>query len=580
MTDSLTPATPEELLAALDPEQRQAAEELRGPVRVLAGAGTGKTRAITHRIAYGVATGTYSPDRVLALTFTARAAGEMRTRLRHLGAGPVQSVTFHSAALKQLGYFWPQVVGGQTPRILEKKSRALAEAANVAGLKVDTATIRDLATEVEWRKVSNLTLAAYEARAHGRSMPGGLPVSQVMAIQQAYESLKDERAQIDFEDVLLLTAGMIESEPSVAMEVRERYRFFVVDEYQDVSPLQHHLLNLWLGDRQDLCVVGDASQTIYSFTGATSNYLLEFPSAFPDATLVRLETNYRSTGPIVAAANSLMRDRAGALQLTAQSPDGPTPDANFYPNDAAEARGVAARIAGEIAAGTKPEDIAVLYRINVQGAALEQALSDEGINYLVHGATRFFDLPEVKQAILALRGASVSISGEPLFKSVSDVLRSLGWTQTAPETLGAVRAKWEALNALMVLADQARTGTSFRAFTDELMARQEARHEPTMHAVTLASVHSAKGLEWESVHIIGMSEGLMPISYASGLEAIAEERRLVYVAVTRARKRLSLSWSEQGSQRGGSRSVSRFVAELGMHIPAAGGKSRASSGRS
>ncbi|GAB2817003.1 ATP-dependent DNA helicase UvrD2 [Alpinimonas psychrophila] len=579
MTGSLVPATPEELLAALDPEQRQAAEELRGPVRVLAGAGTGKTRAITHRIAYGVATGTYSPDRVLALTFTARAAGEMRTRLRHLGAGPVQSVTFHSAALKQLGYFWPQVVGGQTPRILEKKSRALAEAANVAGTKVDTATIRDLATEVEWRKVSNLTLAAYEVRAHGRSMPGGLAVSQVMAIQQAYENLKDERAQIDFEDVLLLTAGMIESEPAVAMEVRERYRFFVVDEYQDVSPLQHHLLNLWLGDRQDLCVVGDASQTIYSFTGATSDYLLEFPSAFPDATLVRLETNYRSTGPIVTAANALMRDRAGALQLTAQTANGPAPDVSTYPNDAAEARGVAARIAGEIASGTKPEDIAVLYRINVQGAALEQALSDEGINYLVHGATRFFDLPEVKQAILALRGASVSISGEPLFKSVSDVLRSLGWTQTAPDTLGAVRAKWEALNALMVLADEARTGMSFRAFTDELMARQEARHEPTMHAVTLASVHSAKGLEWESVHIIGMSEGLIPISYATGIESIAEERRLVYVAVTRARKRLSVSWSEQGSQRAGSRSVSRFVAELGMRIPAGGGKSRVSSGQ-
>jgi DNA helicase-2/ATP-dependent DNA helicase PcrA len=579
MTEAFVPATPEELLSALDPEQRQAAEELRGPVRVLAGAGTGKTRAITHRIAYGVATGTYSPDRVLALTFTARAAGEMRTRLRHLGAGPVQSVTFHSAALKQLGYFWPQVVGGQTPRILEKKSRALAEAANVAGAKVDTATIRDLATEVEWRKVSNLTLAAYETRAHGRSMPGGLSVSQVMAIQQAYENLKDERAQIDFEDVLLLTAGMIESEPSVAMEVRERYRFFVVDEYQDVSPLQHHLLNLWLGDRQDLCVVGDASQTIYSFTGATSDYLLEFPAAFPDATLVRLETNYRSTGPIVAAANALMRDRAGALQLTAQTLEGPVPDVSNYPNDAAEARGVAARIAAEIAAGTLPEDIAVLYRINVQGAALEQALSDEGINYLVHGATRFFDLPEVKQAILALRGASVSISGEPLFKSVSDVLRSLGWTQTAPQTLGAVRAKWEALNALMVLADGARSGMSFRAFTDELMARQEARHEPTMHAVTLASVHSAKGLEWESVHIIGMSEGLMPISYATGIESISEERRLVYVAVTRARQRLSVSWSEQGSQRAGSRSVSRFVAELGMRTPAGGGKSRASSGR-
>ncbi|MDH6533235.1 DNA helicase-2/ATP-dependent DNA helicase PcrA [Aurantimicrobium minutum] len=565
-------ATPEELLAGLDDDQRSVAEELRGPVCVLAGAGTGKTRAITHRIAYGVATGTYAPDRVLALTFTNRAAGEMRTRLRQLGAGPVQAQTFHAAALRQLGHFWPLFVGGDAPKVFDSKSRPLAEVATKLGLKLDTATLRDLASEVEWRKTSNLNLGSYEKRAYARPMPGNLAVSDVLSVMSGYEDLKDDRGQIDMEDVLLLTAGLLESEAAAAMEVRERYRFFVVDEYQDVSPLQHHLLSLWLGDHRDLCVVGDASQTIYSFTGATSDYLLDFGQAYPDAHIVKLETNYRSTAPIVATANALMRDRPGALTLTAATPDGPAPQWSEYPHDAAEARGVATKIAAEIAAGTQPENIAVLYRINVQGVALEQALSDLGISSTIHGAQRFYDLPEVKQAIMALRGASVSVAGEPLFKSVSDVLRSVGWSQEAPHTTGAARAKWEALNALMVMADEAPEGTSFRAFTDELLARQAARHEPTLHAVTLASVHSAKGLEWDSVHVIGLSEGLFPISYAQDLEAIAEERRLLYVAITRARQQLSLSWAQQGTGRATNRERSRFVAELGMHNPGAGRK--------
>jgi DNA helicase II / ATP-dependent DNA helicase PcrA len=562
---SITPASPEELLAGLDDDQRIVAEELRGPVCVLAGAGTGKTRAITHRIAYGIATGTYSPERVLALTFTNRAAGEMRTRLRHLGAGPVQAQTFHAAALRQLGHFWPMFVGGETPKIFESKSRPLAEVANTLGLKLDTATLRDLASEVEWRKTSNLSLSSYEKRAYGRPMPGNLAVGDVVSVMNGYEELKDARGQIDMEDVLLLTAGLLESEAAAAMEVRERYRFFVVDEYQDVSPLQHHLLDLWLGSHRDLCVVGDASQTIYSFTGATSDYLLTFGAKYPDAHLVKLETNYRSTAPIVASANTLMRDRPGALTLTAATSEGGQPHFAEYPNDAAEARAVANKIAAEISSGVLPENIAVLYRINVQAVAVEQALSDLNISASIHGAKRFYDLPEVKQAIMALRGASVSVSGEPLFKSVSDVLRSVGWSQDAPQTTGAARSKWEALNALMVMADDAPDGTSFRSFTDELLARQAARHEPTMHAVTLSSVHSAKGLEWDSVHVIGLSEGLFPISYAQNLEAVAEERRLLYVAITRARKQLSLSWAQQGTGRASNRERSRFVAELGMH---------------
>lgn len=561
-----SPASPEELLSALDDDQRVVAQQLYGPVCVLAGAGTGKTRAITHRIAYGVATGTYSPDRILALTFTTRAAGEMKTRLRQLGAGPVQAQTFHAAALRQLGHFWPNFVGGTMPKLFESKARPLAESATMVGLKLDTATLRDVAGEVEWRKVNNLTIEQYEAVAMTKALPGNIGVADMLGLMSTYEQLKDDRNLIDMEDVLLLNAGLLESEQAAALEVRERYRFFVVDEYQDVSPLQHHLLSLWMGDHRDLCVVGDASQTIYSFTGATSEYLLGFSQNYADAQVIKLERNYRSSAPIVTLANYVMRDRPGALELVAQTQQGPQPTLSEYPDDHAEARAVADAISADIASGIKPEDIAVLYRINVQAIALEQALSDRGISFHVHGATRFFDMPDVKQAIMALRGASVSVTGEPLFKSVSDVLRSLGWTQEPPAGGGALRAKWDALNALMVMADEASPETTFREFTDELITRQQSQHEPNRHAVTLASVHSSKGLEWKSVYVIGLSEGLFPISYATTLDAVAEERRLLYVAITRAQEKLSLSWARYGNNTSIARQPSRFVAEFGTHI--------------
>ncbi len=547
---------PEELLAGLDEQQRQAAEALLGPVVLLAGAGTGKTRAITHRIAYGVATGVYSPSRVMALTFTARAAGELRGRLRSLGAGGVSARTFHASALSQLGFFWPQVVGGSAPRLLESKGRMIGHAAEAVRLKLDTATLRDTAAEIEWRKVSRLSLDQYAAA--GRPLPPSLTVEKMVDLQRAYETVKDERRQMDFEDVLLVTAGMIESEPRVAQQVREQYRFFVVDEYQDVSPLQQELLALWLGERNDVCVVGDASQTIYTFAGATPDYLLGFPGAHEDATVVRLEQNYRSTPAIVDAANRIMRGRPGALDLHAVqgAPTGPAPSVSDFPNDRAEARGIAESIRAEIDAGAAPESIAILYRINVQSAVLESALADLGVPCVIRGATRFFDQREVKEAIMLLKGASVNTRPEPLFQTVSDVLRSLGWTQEAPQQQGAVRDRWESLNALMGLADESSADTTLKEFVAELLERQAGQHEPTMSAVTLATLHSAKGLEWDSVYIAGVSEGLLPISYARTEAGVDEERRLFYVGITRARLRLRLSWA------GPNRSASRFLADL------------------
>jgi DNA helicase-2/ATP-dependent DNA helicase PcrA len=566
---------PRDLLAGLDAEQRRAAETLLGPVCILAGAGTGKTRALTPRIANGVATGVYDPARVLALTFTTRAAGELRTRLRQLGAGGVTARTFHSAALAQLSHFWPQLVGGSLPRILNGKGRLLGQAAEQLRIRVDTAALRDIAAEIEWRKITRLTLEEYARAAASRTLPPGVGVDAMVELQRTYESIKDQRRQLDFEDVLLATAGMLDSEPWVAEQVRAQYRFFVVDEYQDVSPLQQELLDLWLGARTDLCVVGDASQTIYSFAGATSDYLLGFAGRYPDAAVVRLETNYRSREPVLQLANRLMRGRAGALELVAADRDAAAPETPayqaarvaepvVYENDLDEARGIAAAVAAEIAAGTRPESIAILYRVNSQAPQFEAALAAAGVSSRQVGATRFFDLDWVKRALLELRSvARSSASGPqaPLFQSVSDVLRQIGWTLQPPEGGGAVRERWEALTALIELADQAAPGTTLTAFVDDLFERQAAQHEPTVAAVVLSTLHSAKGLEWDSVHIAGLSEGLLPISHARGLAAIDEERRLLYVGITRARRRLALSWTRQGL-RGQDREPSRFLAEL------------------
>ncbi|WGD36380.1 ATP-dependent helicase [Lysinibacter sp. HNR] len=554
------------LLQGLDEEQRRAAMALRGPLVILAGAGTGKTRTITHRIAYGVASGAYSAQRVMALTFTDRAAGELRVRLRQLGASGVSARTFHSAALSQLSFFWPQVVGGTAPSLLTGKGRNLGQAAEQLHLPVDAESLRDVASEIEWRKVNMLSPAQYERALVTRAKPSGLSQQQLLELMDCYERLKDERRQIDFEDVLMLTLGMFENEPRVALQVREQYRHFVVDEYQDVSPLQHALLSAWVGDRRDLCVVGDASQTIYSFAGASSEYLLQFGVTYPDSTVVRLEQNYRSQAPIVSTANSLMKNQRGALRLrpaTEQQQGGAVPTVSVAADDQSEAENVANAIAVQIESGVSARDIAVLFRLNVQSFLLETALARRGISYQVRGAGRFFERTVVKQAVHAIRAAALVAVSEPLFQTVSDVLRSLGWTQEPPTEAGAVRERWDALSALMALVDEAPQNTTLRAFSDDLLERQNTQHEPVLDAVTLATIHTAKGLEWEYVYVPGVSEGLLPISYAETPEAVEEERRLLYVAITRARTGLALSWAKRGA-RDRSRSPSRFLSDLNL----------------
>jgi DNA helicase-2/ATP-dependent DNA helicase PcrA len=574
--DSLFPAVPDSadaVLDGLDPEQRAVATALRGPVCVLAGAGTGKTRAITHRIAYGVRAGILQPASVLAVTFTARAAGEMRGRLRQLGAGGVQARTFHSAALRQLQYFWPRAVGGEMPRLLERKVQLVAEAGARCRIRLDRNELRDVTGEIEWCKVTQTVPEEYAAAAAktGRDVPRD--PAEVARVYTTYEQLKRDRGVIDFEDVLLLTVGVLQDRADVAETVRSQYQHFVVDEYQDVSPLQQRLLDLWLGGRDDLCVVGDASQTIYSFTGATPDFLLGFRVRHPQATVVKLVRDYRSTPQVVGLANGLLaqaRGQAAAhrLELISQREAGPEPSFAEYPDEPAEAEGTARRIRELMDSGVRPSEIAVLYRINAQSEVYEQALADAGVPYQLRGAERFFERPEVREAGLLLRGAARAAadpeqdaSGIP--DQVRAVLSSRGWASEPPAGSGAVRDRWESLAALVRLAEDfaaARQDADLGDFVAELDERASAQHAPTVEGVTLASLHAAKGLEWDAVFLVGLTEGTLPITYAKTDEQVEEERRLLYVGVTRARFHLGLSWALSRSPGGrGGRRPSRFL---------------------
>ncbi|WP_435743154.1 ATP-dependent DNA helicase UvrD2 [Nocardioides sp. SYSU DS0663] len=556
----------DDLLAALDPEQRRVAEALRGPVRVLAGAGTGKTRAITHRIAYGVATGVYAPTEVLAVTFTTRAAGEMRGRLRALGAGGVQARTFHSAALRQLRYFWPQVHGTELPSLVESKIGLLATAARRRRVQADQALLRDLASEVEWAKVSNVQPDDYArvAAARGRTVTN-LDAETVGRLFGSYEDVKREAGRMDMEDVLLLNAGLLAEDERVAAQVRRQYKWFVVDEFQDVSPLQSALLDLWLGGRHEICVVGDPAQTIYSFAGADAAYLREFPAQHPGTTSVELVRNYRSTPQVVEAANTLLAGTSSqGVDLRAQRPAGPQVTYSARPDEVAEAEDVAARVLALRSAGRPLGEIAILFRINAQSEAFEEALAARRIPYVVRGAARFFDRAEVREAVTRIRGAARSGEGVGVVDTVTGVLGGMGWTAEAPSARGQTRDRWESWQALVDQAGEFEAGGgTLEAFVADLDRRAAEQHAPVADGVTLATFHAAKGLEWDSVFLCGLQDGTLPITYADTPAAVEEERRLLYVGMTRARVDLALSWA-MARQPGGraARKPSRFLTPL------------------
>lgn len=586
MTLTHLPADPAELLSGLDPEQQAVAESISGPVVVMAGAGTGKTRAITHRIAYAVAMGRHDPAKTLAVTFTNRAAGEMSRRLAGLGVAGVRVRTFHSAALRQLRWAWPQAIGGEMHDVIASKSSLVASAASQLRLGSDFATVRDLATEIEWAKVMQVGPAEYAgvASLHGRKGPGGLTVEQAGEVYEGYERLKRSAGRIDFEDVLLLTVGVLEDRQDLRQQVQNSFAHFTVDEFQDVSAVQQRLLQVWLGDRDDVCVVGDVAQTIYSFAGADPSHLLHFGNQFANTTVVSLARCYRCTPQIVQVAEDVLADGVVSAQLLAttkarrvplrsQVGDGPAPRVVQYADEPSEAVAVVSQIRKLIAAGTPPREIAILVRINALTEQFEAALADAGIAYSVRGGRRFFDRPEVRKGVSLLRGAArgaadIGQAPDDPITLVRAILSAAGWSEKPPTGTGAVREAWESLAALVGLCDEVVAADSSAGLNEiirEIARREEVQDAPSVDGVTLASLHAAKGMEWDAVFLVGLVDTMVPMSHAETPAQVEEERRLLYVGITRARAFLQLSWADSRLPGGRPRKPSRFLAPIPGH---------------
>jgi len=548
----------EEILAALDDEQRAVALATRGPVCVIAGAGTGKTRAITHRIAYASAIGAMDPTKILAITFTARAAGEMRTRLRGLGVPTVAARTIHAAALKQLLFFWPNVFGGRTPDLLTTKTGFLGEAINRAGLQGtininSRDTLRDIANEIEWAKVSQIGPTDYLTELDNRAAKPRVNAEQVAQVYTAYESIKRQELAMDFEDVLLLTTAMLEEEREVRERVQDQYRYLTVDEYQDISPLQQRLINAWLGNRQEICVVGDPAQTIYSFAGATSSFLTTFTSRFPDAEVIRLTSGYRSTPEITFAANSLLRSATMGQELNAQNDHGDKPAVLAYDDESAEIAGIVADMTGLLKVGTPPQEIAVLARTNAQLNSLERAMNSAKLPYQVRSTERFFDRPDVKEFLKGVRTASV-IPTEGI--NWLDELRTLAQPFLTGQSIDGIAGLLHLARELD--EDSNFTPKTLRSYLREVEDRVQQNNPPTMPVITLATLHAAKGLEWERVFLMGANVGLLPLEsngFTLDARMIEEERRLFYVGMTRAKRELRISYRGKPSP---------FLAQAGL----------------
>ena len=548
------------ILDALDPEQRRVATLLEHPVVVLAGAGTGKTRAITHRIAHAVSQGVYDPTATLAVTFTTRAAGEMRTRLAQLGVRGAQARTIHSAALRQCQFFWPKAYGVEFPRVAENTFGLVARAAHQVLGKSDTPLVRDLDGEISWAKTSNVSAARYPEVARGRSVSGA-SADQVAAVMTLYEKQKLTEGSVDFNDILMCNAVLLTEHDEVARTIRDTYRHFVVDEYQDVSALQHRLISLWVDGRRDVCVVGDPNQAIHSFAGADSSYLLGFARDYDDAEVVRLFRNYRSTPQILDSSNKLLRVRQrgpGALTPTREA--GPRPTFVGAANDTVEATDVAAWLKERRAAGERWSDLAVLYRINAQSPVLEAALTERGIPYTVRGSERFYDRTEVRAAVGEFSKRTEHDPEAQPSEVMDAVLAGLGWKPEAPSGQGKQRERWESLTALRtMIAEEVgkREAWTGEEATRWLRERASWQASPVADAVTLATLHAAKGLEWGSVAIVGVREGMIPFVLSQEEPALSEERRLLYVGFTRAQRALRVSWAAAR----GSATRSRFIAD-------------------
>jgi DNA helicase-2/ATP-dependent DNA helicase PcrA len=487
----------------------------------------------------------------------------MRARLRTLGVPTVAARTVHSAALKQLLFFWPTVFGGRTPDLITSKGSFLAESVRRANLTSEISLhnrdlMRDIATEIEWAKVSQVAPEDFIDEISKRLVKPRVNPEQLVQLYTAYESIKKQELAIDFEDVLLLTSAMLEEERDVRERVQDQYRYFTVDEYQDISPVQQRLINAWLGTRTDICVVGDPAQTIYSFAGATPVFLNTFTQRFPDAQVIRLSTGYRSTPEITFAANSLLRTGAMGQELVAFNSHGSNPSVQGFRDEQAEIAGILSDITALLTAGTAPQEIAVLARTNAQLSAVERAMNKENIPYQVRNTERFFDRTDVRDFLKQVRQASVIPSEDSQW---IDELRSIAQPFLTGESIDGIAALLHLGRELD--ANPNFTPKTLRGYLREVEDRVQQNNPPTMPVITLATLHAAKGLEWERVFLMGASEGILPLTDSRNSAAltdavIAEERRLFYVGMTRAKADLHITYRGEAS---------RFLRESALITP-------------
>jgi DNA helicase-2/ATP-dependent DNA helicase PcrA len=570
----VSPGPPADLLADLNEAQLEAVQAVEGPVAIIAGAGTGKTRVISRRAANAIASGVVPSDQVLIVTFTDKAAGEMMARLARLGLPGVTARTFHAHALSQLRHFWPlHHDGAPVPEVLDSKVSILVRLARGLPGHYRFTAAKDLADEIEWAKSRRLDPRTYPAAAEAADRDPPIPLDLFVRAFADYERAKTRAGRLDFDDMLLGTVDLLESDGEALELVRSRKRWFSVDEYQDTNPLQEGLLELWLGGRRDLCVVGDEDQTIYTFTGATSRFLTTFAARHPGARTIELIENYRSSPEVLEVANRLLASAGRAKRLVATRPSGPVPSITRHRTGEDELVAIAQRIQALLADGTRPTEIAILVRTNAQLAPIETALTRAGIGYRVRGAG-FYRRPEVRAAIdLVRRGGRSDRDGGPVGAALAAQVRAafvrdLGHEEGAATAGDEARERAAALDTILGIVDDlvvADPATDRAALVAEIDRRAATESAGTTDGVELATYHRAKGLEWDAVFLPMLEEGTLPIRQASDDdEALEEERRLLYVGITRARVHLALSWAEQRVTRGrdARRQPSRFLMGL------------------
>jgi DNA helicase-2/ATP-dependent DNA helicase PcrA len=536
----------------LNAEQRRAVEAVGGPVCILAGAGSGKTTTITRRIANQVAERAFGSAEILAVTFTDKAAAEMRGRLEALGVPGVRACTFHSAALGQLRFF-----AAEPPaRILASKALPLRHIGNSLPRPYRFRPAGDLATEIEWAKNRRIAPGEYTAALGEHEPP--IPARLMLRVYREYERRKADQGWVDFEDLLELAIRLFDGDEGALAQLRDRYRSFTVDEYQDVNLLQQTLLERWLGDRDELCAVGDDYQSIYAFTGASPEYLLAMPRSYPHATIVRLEDNYRSTPQVLELANRLVPKLGGAEKVLRPTlGGGPEPLTCPFPSADEEGAFLVERIQALHDEGTPLEEIALLCRTNARLADFEEALADAEVPF--QGAA-LLAREAARQLLKALRGSGGSVARE-----VGRVARDQGLLERVPDRLGERElTRQNDLARLVRLAEEFDDGAvSVPDFVEYLEARFGRGGEG--RGVHLLTYHRAKGLEFDAVFLPRVEERELPSKLSKTAAAIAEERRLLYVGMTRARHHLALTWSGKPS---------RFLAELGLsarrEVPADG----------